>query len=49
MTDKMATLTEVKKYFGYKTAAAFSRDWKQLTEKDQNDLKRGIGNGSFDY
>lgn len=47
--QKMATLTEVKNYFGYTSAAAFSRDWKVLSPEAQQELKAGIGNGSLTY
>lgn len=44
-----ATLIEVKNYFGIESAAEFSREWKQLTDTDKAQLKKGIGDGSLTY
>lgn len=44
-----ATLVQVKDYFGYASLSAFSKDWKQLTEEDREQLKAGIGDGSLTY
>lgn len=29
--------------------AAFRKDWEALSESDKNDIKVGIGNGTFTY
>lgn len=44
-----ATLIQVKEYFEITSAAEFSREWKQLTDTDKEQLKRGIGDGSLTY
>lgn len=49
MAEKMATLTELKNYFGFEKASDFSREWKVLTPESQLQLKTGIGNGSLTY
>jgi hypothetical protein len=50
MAEGMATPKQVMDYFGgYKGAAAFMADWKQLTPEDQAHLKQGIGDGSLTY
>lgn len=43
--SKPATIKGVYEFFKstYATLAAFSKDWKELSEKDQNELKVGIG------
>jgi hypothetical protein len=51
MADKVATILDVKKYFGYGTgeAAQFRQEWDALSDKDKADLKNGIGNGTLTY
>lgn len=44
-----ATLIQVKSYFEIESAAEFSKEWKQLTDKDKEQLKQGIGDGSLTY
>ena len=48
---KPATLKQVTDFFRstYQTLKEFSEDWKRLTEQDKDDLKKGIGDGSFTY
>jgi len=48
-TDRKATLVQVKTYFGYTSAAKFAADWRALTDADQEQIKGGIGNGTFTY
>lgn len=36
-------------YFGYESAAAFNRDWRELTDEDKAQLKEGIANGTLTY
>lgn len=43
-----ATVKEVMEFFDMK-ASAFMKEWKDLSPKDKEDLKRGIGNNSFTY
>jgi len=45
----MATMIDVMHYFGYPTAAAFKKDWSQLSDKDKEELKTGIEDGSLTY
>lgn len=33
---------------GYKLAQ-FKLDWQALSDKDKDDLKKGVGNGSLNY
>lgn len=47
--EKLATLADVKNFFEIKGLTAFRKEWEQLSEKDQNDLRVGIGNGTLDY
>lgn len=44
-----ATLNEIRAYFGITSAAEFAREWRQLSTQDKEDLKAGIGNGTFTY
>lgn len=43
------SLKDIKDLFGYPTLAAFSKDWKELTDKDKEQIKEGIGNGTLTY
>lgn len=43
------SLKDIKDLFGYSTLSAFSKDWKQLSDKDKEQIKEGIGNGTFTY
>lgn len=38
-------MVDVKNYFGYTSAAAFSGDWKVLSEASKNQLKNATGKG----
>lgn len=44
-------IAEVWKYFKdtYPNMAAFKADWEKLSEKDKQDLRSGIANGSLTY
>ena len=48
-TPRSATVKEVKDFFGEKSIAKFTAEWKALTDQDRIDLKNGIGNGTFTY
>lgn len=37
------------KFFGFPSAAAFAKEWRELTEKDKEDLKKGLKDGSLTY
>lgn len=39
------TMVDVKNYFGYTSAAAFSGDWKRLDDAAKDALKAGVGKG----
>lgn len=43
-----ATLTEMRTYFGM-TTKEFATEWRQLSDKDKADLKKGIGDGTLNY
>jgi hypothetical protein len=51
---KPATVSEVYRFFsdnksnGY-TMSQFSAEWKQFSEAERDQIKVGIGNGTFDY
>lgn len=46
-----ATLKQVTDYFRLpgQTLKGFTEEWKALSEKDKEDLKNGIGNGTLTY
>jgi hypothetical protein len=44
-----ATIRELMDFFGFKTTSEFTPEWKNLTEKDKEQLKEGIGDGTFNY
>ena len=46
-----ATVQDIAKYFMREgdTLKTFSAEYKMLTDKDKADLKRGIGDGSYNY
>ena len=44
MSDKLASLIEVKNYFGYAKLTEFKKDWEKL-----DDDRTGIGNGTLTY
>lgn len=43
------TLKDIKEYFGYRTLADFSKDWKALTVAERDQIKGGIADKSFNY
>jgi len=43
------TLKKVREFFGYEKLADFARDWRQLTEQDKADIKKGITDGTLTY
>lgn len=43
------TLKGIKDYFGYATLPAFSKDWKQLSDKDKEQIKKGLSDGTLNY
>ena len=43
-----AGIKEVMAYFGI-PITQFGKEWKQLSEQDKNQLRRGIGDGTFTY
>jgi len=47
----VATLKQVADYFRGpgETLKAFSEEWKALSDTDKEQLKEGIGNGTFSY
>jgi hypothetical protein len=49
MPDDPATLGQVKDFFGYPSLSAFSVDWKKMPEKDRQEIRRGIGDGTLTY
>lgn len=43
-----ASIKEVMAYFGI-PIATFSKEWKELSDSDKADLRRGIGDGTLTY
>ena len=43
-----AGVKELKEFFGM-DAATFMREWKELSDEDKADLKKGVGDGTFTY
>lgn len=48
MNGEPATVKEVMTFFEM-TAADFMKEWKVLSDKDKDDLKNGVGNGTLNY
>jgi hypothetical protein len=46
-----ATLKDVMNYFKKdgETTKDFTEQWKQLSDKDKDDLKKGLGDGTLNY
>ena len=42
-TGEPATVKVVKDF------SKFTAEWKELSEKDKDDIKKGIGDGTLDY
>ncbi len=40
---------DLKEFFGYEKLADFSKDWKELTDEDKEQLRTGIADGTFNY
>jgi hypothetical protein len=40
---------DLKEFFGYAKLADFSREWKELTDDDREQLRTGIADGTFNY
>lgn len=43
------SLKDIKDFFGFKSLSEFSAEYKQLSEKDRDEIKTGIENGSLTY
>jgi len=43
--ESLATLSEVKNFFGYSTSKEFKDDWVQLEKKDQEEIRRLVTQG----
>ena len=48
-TGEPATVKVVKDFFEEKSISKFTAEWKELSEKDKDDIKKGIGDGTLDY
>lgn len=42
-------IKDIMQFFGYSGSAEFSKDWKQLTDEDKEQIKQGIEDGSLKY
>ena len=49
MSDKLASLIEVKNYFGHAKLTEFKKDWEKLDDDSRLQLRTGIGNGTLTY
>lgn len=49
MADRMATLNDVRHYFGIENATQFRQEWMALSEIERLQIKAGIGNGTYTY
>jgi len=47
--ERLATLLEVKNYFGYSSLKEFKNDWELLDDESRQQLRVGIGNGTYTY
>lgn len=47
--QKAATPKEIKEFFGYAKLTDFSADWKALDDVSKQQIREGIGNGTFTY
>lgn len=43
------SLTDIKNFFGYKNLALFSADWKKLSLTEREQIRGGIGDGTYNY
>lgn len=43
------TLAKLWKALGFKSLGEFGKEWRTLPDKDKEDLKRGIEDGSMTY
>ena len=46
---EMTNLTAIKEFFGFATLGDFRNEWTQLSDKDKNELREGIENGTLTY
>jgi hypothetical protein len=44
-----ATIKQVMAFFGESVVAKFTREWKDMTDADKNQIKGGIGDGTLTY
>jgi len=49
MENQTITLKDLKEFFGYTKLTDFSRDWKQLSETDREQIRKGVEDGTFNY
>ena len=45
----MPGVKPVMEFFGFTSVTAFMREWKLLDEKDQEQLKQGLSDGTLTY
>lgn len=45
----ISELGKIREYFGYESLAKFGADWRALAEKDKEDIRKGISDGSLNY
>ena len=49
MAEKLATLMEVKNFFGFDSGADFRSQWLKIDEAGRDAIRVGIANGSLTY
>lgn len=51
MPEKKASIKDVAEAVKVEgeTLSAFSKQWRELSEQDKEDLKKGVGDGSMTY
>ena len=48
-TSRLATMTEVRKFFDINPLKTFKEMWDELADKDRWHIRSGLGDGTFDY
>jgi hypothetical protein len=43
------TLKDLREFFGYAKLTDFAKDWKQLSDVDKEQIRKGITDGTFTY
>jgi hypothetical protein len=49
MAEATLTIKDMKEFFGYTKLADFSKDWKELSDKDKQDIRQGLADDTYNY